>query len=143
MRLCRRSDPLRGYSEGAIRPGADNKVCVPSLALWGLLVCLATAACGSSGPPPIEEAREGIPAAYHIVYAGEDGKTVLELLQEHAGSVVTESHGDDILVTNINEVEAGFEGRYWVYYVNEQAGAVAANRMDTVEGDSIEWLFVR
>ena len=132
MRRCRRVRPAGVVSDVWI-----------TTALLGLAICLATASCGSSGPPPIEDAREGIPAEYHITYDGEDGKTVLELLQEHAESLVTEAHGEDLLVTTINDIEAGFEGRYWVYYVNEQAGAVAANRMDTVEGDSVEWLFVR
>lgn len=77
------------------------------------------------------------------MYAGEDGKTVLKLLQEHAEPVVTEGFGDELLVTAINGIEGGEEGRYWLYYVNEAAGLIAASRMSTVEGDSIEWLFVR
>lgn len=109
-----------------------------------VLTLFGVGACGGySGPPEIEAAREDIPPEYHVVYAGEDGKTVLDLLREHAESVVTEEQGDDVLVTAINGIEGGFEGRYWVYYVNEQAGLIAANRMNTVEGDSIEWLFVR
>ena len=57
--------------------------------------------------------------------------------------MVTEGLGDDLLVTAINGIEGGVEGRYWLYYVNEQAGQIAASRMTTVEGDSIEWLFAR
>lgn len=126
------------------RAGFSNStVSVPAALMWLAVAVVTSASCGSSGPPPIAEAREGIPDQYHIVFAGEDDKTVLELLEEHVDSVVTEVHGEDVLVTAINDIEGGFEGRYWVYYVNEQAGAVAANRMDTVEGDSIEWLFVR
>jgi hypothetical protein len=109
-----------------------------------LAMLLAVAACGGySGPPDIEVARQGIVPEYHIEYAGADGKTVLELLREHADTVVTEGTGDDLLVTSINGIEGGFEGRYWLYYVNEQAGLIAASRMTTVEGDSIEWFFVR
>jgi hypothetical protein len=109
-----------------------------------LLAIATAAACGGySGPPAIEVAREGIAPEYHITYSGEDGKTVLELLQEHADSVVTEGSGDDLLVTAINGIEGGFEGRYWLYYVNERAGLIAASRMTTVEGDSIEWFFIR
>jgi len=109
-----------------------------------VLITIATAfACGYSGPPAIEVAREGIAPEYHIAYSGEDGKTVLELLQEHADSVVTEGSGDELLVTAINGIEGGFEGRYWLYYVNERAGLIAASRMTTVEGDSVEWFFIR
>lgn len=101
------------------------------------------AACGSSGPPPIEVAREDIAPEHHIEYAGRDGKSVLELLQEHAEAVETEGLDDELLVTAINGHEGGFEGRYWIYYVNEQAGQIAASRMTTVDGDSIEWFFIR
>jgi hypothetical protein len=98
---------------------------------------------GYAGPPDIEVARQGISPEYRIVYAGEDGKTVLDLLREHAELVVTEGLGDEVLVTAINGIEGGVEGRYWLYYVNEEAGLISASRMTTVEGDSIEWLFVR
>lgn len=109
-----------------------------------LIAAFAVAACGGySGPPDIETARAGIDPEYHIVYGGEDGKTVLDLLRDHAQSVVTEGAGDELLVTAINGIEGGVEGRYWLYYVNEQAGLIAASRMTTVDGDSIEWLFVR
>jgi hypothetical protein len=104
---------------------------------------IVAAACGGSGPPAIEVAREGIAPEYHIVYDGDDGKTVLELLREHAESVETDGTGDELLVTAVNGHEGGFEGRYWIYYVNEQAGQIAASRMTTVDGDSIEWFFVR
>ncbi|MGD8329007.1 MAG: DUF4430 domain-containing protein [Acidobacteriota bacterium] len=113
----------------------------PYLAL--ITIAMAAACAGYSGPPAIEVAREGIAPEYHITYSGEDGKTVLELLQEHAAAVVTEGSGDDLLVTAINGIEGGFEGRYWLYYVNERAGLIAASRMTTVEGDSIEWFFIR
>ena len=111
---------------------------------WVLLAIATSVACGGyAGPPDIEVAREGIAPEYHITYSGADGKTVLELLQEKADSVVTEGQGDELLVTAINGIEGGLEGRYWLYYVNGNAGLIAASRMTTVEGDSIEWLFVR
>ena len=109
-----------------------------------LVLSLAGAACGGySGPPDIETARQGLRPEYRIVYDGEDGKDVLELLVENAENVVTEGQGDELLVTAVNGIEGGVEGRYWLYYVNEQAGLIAASRLETVEGDSIEWLFVR
>lgn len=118
-----------------------------ALAVRAVLASCALAAAvacgGSAGPPDIETARAGLPPEYRIVYDGEDGKTVLDLLREHADNVVTEGSGDELLVTAINGIEGGVEGRYWLYYVNEKAGLVAASRMTTVEGDSIEWLFAR
>jgi hypothetical protein len=113
-------------------------------ACCALIVGVAVVACGGySGPPDIETARAGIRPEYRIAYAGEAGKTVLELLRENAESVVTEGSGDELLVTSINGIDGGVEGRYWLYYVNEQAGLIAASRMNTVQGDSIEWLFTR
>ena len=115
----------------------------PSAVLIGVVV-LAAAACGGySGPPDIETARADLPAEYRIVYAGEDGKTVLELLEEHVESFATKGQGSEILVTSINGITGGTEGRYWLYYVNEKAALIAASRMTTVDGDSIEWLFAR
>lgn len=109
-----------------------------------LVVSLASAACGGySGPPDIETARQGLRPEYRIVYAGEDGKTALELLEETAESVVTKGQGDELLVTAINGIDGGTEGRYWLYYVNGEAALIAASRMNTVKGDTVEWLFVR
>lgn len=116
------------------------------LVLIGLVtVGLSTAiACGGySGPPDIESARQGLRPEYRIVYGGQDGKNVLELLEENAESVVAEGAGEDRLVTGINGIENGVEGRYWLYYVNEEAAVIAANRLVTVDGDTVEWLFAR
>ena len=108
-----------------------------------VVLALVAGGCGPAGPPDIETARAGLPDEYRIVYEGEDGKTVLALLREHAEPVVTEQQGDDHLVTAINGIEHGVGGRYWIYYVNGQAGQVAASRLTTVDGDEVEWLFVR
>ncbi len=116
------------------------------IAVWvgALVVSLVGAGCGGySGPPNIETAREGLRPEYRIVYEGEDGKTALELLEEIAESVVTKGQGDELLVTAVNGIVGGTEGRYWLYYVNGEAALIAASRMNTVEGDSVEWLFVR
>ena len=109
-----------------------------------LIVSLGGVACGGySGPPDIETARQGLRPEYRIVYEGEEGKTALELLEENAEVVVTEGQGDELLVTSINGIDGGTEGRYWLYYINGEAALIAASRMNTVEGDSVEWLFVR
>ena len=109
-----------------------------------LTLLLVGLACGGySGPPPIDEAREGLRPEHHILYEGEEGKTVLELLETTAESVATKGQGEELLVTTINSIEGGREGRYWLYYVNGEAGLISASRMNTVEGDSVEWLFVR
>lgn len=141
MPRFRRASPVFRHAARAL---AVRRYSGPLLCRLLPALAIAVAACGgSAGPPDISAARQGIAPEYHIVYAGEDGKTVLDLLHEHAESVVTEGSGDGLLVTAINGHEGGFEGRYWLYYVNEQAGLISAGRMTTVEGDSIEWFFYR
>lgn len=138
--MIRRSRSLcRGGRRG--RRAAAARVALATLVV--ALTLVGVGCGGYAGPPDIEIARQGISPEYRIVYAGEDGKTVLELLREHAEPVVTEGLGDELLVTAINGIEGGVEGRYWLYYVNEEAGLIAASRMTTVEGDAVEWLFVR
>ncbi len=135
--------PPRVFQKPVKRCSCAIKTTGLSTALIGVFV-LAVAACGGyNGPPDIETARAGLPAEYRIVYQGQDGKMVLELLEEHVDSFTTEGQGGEILVTSINGITGGTEGRYWLYYVNEKAGLIAASRMITVDGDSIEWLFAR
>ena len=114
---------------------------------WNAVLCavvMATASCGGySGPPDIETARQGLPPEYRLVTDGVDGKSALELLRDNAESIETEGDGDQVLVTAINGIESGVEGRYWLFYVNGQAAQVSATQIMTVEGDSIEWLFAR
>ena len=132
------------WSRSLCRRGRRAVATRAALVTLAVVWTVAGVGCGGyAGPPDIEAARQGISPEYRILYAGEDGKTVLELLREHAEPVVTEGFGDELLVTAINGVEGGVEGRYWLYYVNEAAGLIAASRMTTVEGDSVEWLFVR
>ena len=135
--------PARVFQQSVTRRSCAIKTAGPSAALIGVCV-LAVAACGGySGPPDIETARAGLPPEYRIVYQGQDGKMVLELLEEHVDSFTTEGQGGEILVTSINGITGGTEGRYWLYYVNDKAALIASSRMTTVDGDSIEWLFAR
>ena len=114
-----------------------------ALAVGAACALMAVACGGYNGPPDIETARRDLPEAYRIVYGGEDGRTVLELLAEHVESHQTNGQGTELLITAINGITGGTEGRYWLYYVNEKAGLISSARMMTVDGDSIEWLFAR
>ncbi len=131
------------FQQPVMRRSCAIKTIGPSAALIGVFVLAAAACSGYDGPPDIATARAGLPAEYRIVYEGQDGRTVLELLEEHVESFVSEGQGSEILVTSINGITGGTEGRYWLYYVNEKAALIAASRMTTVDGDSIEWLFAR
>ncbi|HKZ99066.1 MAG TPA: DUF4430 domain-containing protein [Thermoplasmata archaeon] len=44
-------------------------------------------------------------------------------------------------VTAINGTVNGFGGRWWQYWVNGAYGPVAADRMEIVDGDVVEWRF--
>jgi hypothetical protein len=102
---------------------------------------LAISCGGDFGPPDLATAREGVAAEHHITYSGETGRTVLELLEEHAQAVETSGYGDERLVTSINGIANGDGDRFWFYYVNGQPGQIAASAYETATGDRIEWLF--
>ena len=46
-----------------------------------------------------------------------------------------------ILVESIDGVKNGTDGKYWLYYVNEKPGEIAADRKTVAPGDKIEWRF--
>jgi len=109
-----------------------------------VVIGLLVAGCGGAeGPPDLDEVRDGLAPAHHVVYQGRQGHTVLELLDEHADSVETREFGEDVLVESINGQPAGTDGRYWFYYVNGEPGRVAASRRQTEDGDRVEWVLAR
>jgi hypothetical protein len=108
-----------------------------------LALSLTTSCGGDFGPPDLATVRDGLPDEHHVTYSGASGRTVLELLEEHASAVETSGFGEEFLVTSINGVTNGDEGRFWFYYVNGQPGQVAASELETATGDRIEWVFAK
>jgi len=75
-----------------------------------------------------------------ISYAGEDGKTVLELLKQKA-KVKTETFSFGELVVEINGVRSG-NGYNFLYYVNGGTVKTGAANYATKAGEKIEWKLV-
>ena len=75
-----------------------------------------------------------------VSYKGEEGKTALELLRQHA-TVVTKDSSYGPYVDSIGGVKGGTDGKYWMFYVNGQQATVGANDYVTKAGDTIQWKF--
>lgn len=79
-----------------------------------------------------------LPTAYATYsYAGEDGKTAFQLLDEKY-SVVSQQFDFGVMVKSI-ESDESTDSRYWLYYVNGQQPTVGADVYQTKEGDTILW----
>jgi hypothetical protein len=76
----------------------------------------------------------------YILYAGEDGKTALEILKQKA-DVLTKDSDYGEYVDSINGLQGGTGGKYWTFYVNGQMAQVGAGTYQTKNGDRIEWKF--
>lgn len=48
-----------------------------------------------------------------------------------------------VLVTSINGSVNGQDGRYWLYWVGDVYGTVAADKQGLADGDSVVWRFDR
>lgn len=113
---------------------------------WLLLGWLACAMVPAYPPPSL--ARTPVlqtqpPARTErlvISYAGEDGKTVLELLKQKA-KVKTETFSFGELVVEINGVRSG-NGYNFLYYVNGGTVKTGAANYVTKAGEKIEWKLV-
>ncbi len=72
-----------------------------------------------------------------IFYAGEDGKTVFDLLKEKYQVESTDS-SMGVMINSINGLKAT-DKEFWLYSVNGQSGEVAADKFSTKTGDEIKW----
>jgi hypothetical protein len=74
-----------------------------------------------------------------VAYDGQEGKTVLELLQAgHTVKTVDSSYGT--YVQSIDGVSSS-DNSAWLYYVNNQPGLDAADKTTTHDGEKIEWRY--
>jgi len=74
-----------------------------------------------------------------------EGATVFDLLRDKADelglNLKTKTYDIGVLVEAIGDKENGQDGKYWLYYVNEQLPMVASDKMEVKEGDKIEFKF--
>lgn len=74
-----------------------------------------------------------------VAYKGEDGKSALRLLNQHAAAAIA-LNGGDSRVESINGVKNA-SGKAWHLYVNGQRASSDPNRVITHNGDYIIWKF--
>jgi hypothetical protein len=115
---------------------------------------MALAGCGSDDAKTIDSAKGATRAAAHettrddtpdrdlrhVEYAGEDGETALELLEDNGYDVTTTHSSIGDYVTAIGDVEAT-RTTYWSYYVDGKLPNVGADAFTTKDGQRIEWKF--
>lgn len=71
--------------------------------------------------------------------------TVFDLLKEKTGELniilKTKTYDFGVLIEAIGDKENGEDGKYWLYYVNEEMPPVAADKKEIKPGDKIEFKF--
>ncbi len=72
-----------------------------------------------------------------IEYAGEDGKTVCDILKSKYQVEASES-SMGMLVSSINGLKAT-DKEFWLYKVNDKDGEVACDKQQTKTGDKVLW----
>lgn len=75
----------------------------------------------------------------------EEGMTAFSLLNEKAEelslNIETETYDFGTLIKAIGEKENGEDGKYWLYYVNEEMPMVACDKKEISSGDKVEFKF--
>lgn len=74
-----------------------------------------------------------------VQYQGESGKTVFGLLTEKHDVGFTQSDLG-VFVISIDGLENS-EIEFWIYYVDNQMGTVAADKFETKDDQEIEWKY--
>lgn len=87
-------------------------------------------------PAPAPSSSQPAPTT-QLTYRGQEGKTALELLKQHA-KYQTKSSSLGDYVTAINGNDGGGK-KYWIFYVNGQESQVGAAAYITHNGDVIKW----
>lgn len=77
-----------------------------------------------------------------LTNTGLSGGTVFDVLNETANTTYTEfAYGRFIVSVNGVENNAGGNGYYWQYWVNDELGPVAADKFSLEDGDQILWKY--
>lgn len=74
-----------------------------------------------------------------------EGMTAFDLLKEGAGrlnlSLETKTYDMGIFIEVIGDKKNGQEGKYWLYYVNDEMPMVSADKKEIKPGDKVEFKF--
>lgn len=140
----------RSTSPSAARPGARPAsarllVLLPATALAaGLLAGCSgdpapdagSSASASASVDPTQQVAENLS---EFSYAGEDGRTALELLQEKDPDAQVQGEGENAYVTAIRGREADPATEFWGLYVDGELATVGAGSLETKDGQTITW----
>ena len=90
------------------------------------------------------DAGEGLPDTFEI--EPEEGMTAFSLLrnktEELSLPLKTKTYDNiGIFIEAIGDKENGQDGKYWLYYVNEEMPVVAADKQEIKAGDRVEFKF--
>ena len=119
-------------------------VLLPAAALAAGLL----AGCSDAGAPdagsttstasvdPTQQVAENLS---EFSYAGEDGRTALELLQEHDPDAQVQGEGEEAFVTAVRGHEADGTTEFWALYVDDEMAQVGAGSLETKDGQTITW----
>ncbi len=121
------------------RPTRSVKIKIVTLVLivfaLAFGVALDAAAHNQTQSPALASTKPALTT--RLTYHGQNGKTALALLKEHA-KVQTKTSSIGVYVTAINGNNGGGK-KYWIYYVNGKESQVGAAAYVTHNGDVIQW----
>lgn len=86
---------------------------------------------------------EGLPQTFEAEF--EEGMTAFDLLkrktEEMAISLKTKTYDIGIFIEAIGDKENGQDGKYWMYYVNDEMPMIGAGQQEIKPGDKVEFRF--
>lgn len=84
---------------------------------------------------------EGDSQTFNIQYA--EGMTAFDLLDDRTEELSLETKSSDvgIFIEAIGSRKNGQDGKYWMYYVNEEMPMVSADKQKIKPGDEVEFRF--
>jgi hypothetical protein len=116
---------------------------VPAAAL---AVGLLAGCGGSDSPAPAGSATPSVDPSAHVTenlsefsYAGEDGRTALELLLEKDADASVQGEGEGAFVTGIRGREADADSEFWALYVDGEMAQVGAGSLETTDDQTVTW----
>ncbi|MEL7974732.1 DUF4430 domain-containing protein [Isoptericola sp. F-RaC21] len=95
-----------------------------------------SSASASASVDPTQQVAENLS---EFSYAGEDGKTALELLEQHDPDAQVQGKGENAFVTAIRGREADPDTEFWGLYVDDELATVGAGSLETKDGQTITW----
>ena len=94
-----------------------------------------------SSSTPTQAPQEENKNREYINYKCEKDQTAFDLLKKNSESVETKDYSFGRLVTAINDVKGGAEGKYWTYFIDDKSATTSADNYKCVDSERIEWRF--